>query len=75
MMFRSLVCFEVERDDYWYVCVPGWGLQALIGVITTDLPDFIRENIQPGFRCYAKINLGEEDPLNVRFENWELPCN
>jgi len=70
--WRSLVCFELQRDDRWYVCNPSWGLHALIGIKLDEIPDFILDKAEPGMRCYAYCNLSEADPLNLFFEKWEL---
>jgi hypothetical protein len=73
LMWRSIVHFVTRIDDRWYVSVPGWGLQALVGLKIDEIPEFILGKVEDGFRCFAKVNLGEEDPLNLRFEDWETP--
>lgn len=70
--WRSLISFEVKIDDRWYVQVSGWGLHALISLHEKEVPDFIMDRAEVGVRCYAYVNLSEEDPMNLVFEKWEL---
>lgn len=39
------------------------------------MPEQIWQEAREGVRCFAKVNLGEEDPLNLRFEEWEPSDN
>lgn len=70
-MWRTLVSFEVKIDDRWYVQVPEWGLHALISLYDKNVPDFILDKAEVGMRAIAHVNLGEENPLNLVFEQWE----
>lgn len=71
-MYRSLIHFVLRQDDLWYVSLPCWGPYALIGIRHDDLPDFIQAKVEPNFRCYARSNINEENPLRLIFTDWEL---
>lgn len=70
--WRTLIHFVVREYDKWYVGLPAWGHHAIIGIEDADIPDFVRNKIEPNMRCYAHANLGEDNPYDLFFEKWEL---
>ena len=72
-----MLVFQTRIDDRWFVSLPGWSPSVLIGLPVDFLPRDILSKAEPLFRCYAKVNTGEDDPFNLIFEDWEIPelCN
>lgn len=61
-----------ERDDLWYMLVPAWDRYVAVAVRTSELPDNIRAVAHSGYRCYACVNIDEDDAFKIIFEDWEV---
>jgi hypothetical protein len=66
----------VERvdsaDQTVLVSVPGWPIEESIRLRQIDFPDGTQQKFKVGFRCYAQVNIGVENPDRLFFTQWEV---
>ena len=64
---------EVDEDPHGmlYVEVQGWQLNEVVRLRKRDIPEQLRANLAPEFRCHASVNLGAEDADSIYFSEWE----
>lgn len=71
-MWRSLVRVVANYDDSLIVVVPGWEPNVHVTINKANVPAHVRE-LEPGTRCYARVNLGAESLAELQLaEPWEL---
>lgn len=63
---------ERERGLYFYVVVPGWDPSTIIRLRMADVPQAIRDKVEPDARFHAQVNLGAENQADLFFSEWEL---
>ena len=73
--WRTLIRVEdVDEPDSpqrrLYVIVPAWDQNEVVALIMKDLPEHIRDQVKPGFRCYAEVNIGAEEEKDLYFVSW-----
>jgi hypothetical protein len=60
-----------EPSGIVYVDLPGWHSSSVVRLRLDQIPSGIRSQLTPGFRCYAKVNLGAENTDELYFKDWE----
>lgn len=69
--WRTLVRVSRVYPREILVIVPGWDTQQELRVTWDGKPPF--ENLEPGDRLHAKVNIGARFAEDVEFYDWE-PC-
>ncbi len=65
---------EVDQNlDLAFVELPGWHSPAVIRLKMKYLPEQLRRELGPDYRCYARANLGAEETHELFFTHWETP--
>lgn len=70
-MWRTLIRVEYLGNDKVGVIIPGWDPKQIVPIKWDDIPEYVRAHIQPGYRCYAFINIGAKNLEQLRFIDWE----
>lgn len=65
------VCDVDHADGFFHVILPGWDSRAKVRLDLEEVPDEIRELVEPGKRFHAKVNIGAESKSDLHFEDWE----
>lgn len=55
-----------------FVIVPAWNTTEAIRLRLKDIDDKYHSIFVPGFRCFARVNLGADNSDNLFFTNWEF---
>lgn len=75
--WRTLVRIEdidsSISDDNPYIefVLPTWDRNRVIRMPKNDFPKELHAKLEPGYRCYAKVNTGAEQPEDLYFD-WEV---
>lgn len=72
-LWRALVRVHHTDERYAWVIVPGWNHRVEVPIELDSIPAYVRENMVPDYRCYAKVNIGAEKKSDLVFKEWELP--
>ncbi len=72
-LWRALVRVEevFPNSQTALVIVPEWNIKKRIAISTKDIPDNIRKNFAPDYRCFAMVNTDAKHSSDLIFENWE----
>jgi len=71
--WRTLVRIDdVETNLNVYVIVPGWNSQEAIALNMNNLPDKLQKCIKPEMRLFVRVNIGNENPNELFFKDWEF---
>ena len=73
-LWRTQIVVETDADadGLFTVSLPAWQRDDHVGVSLAQLSDEMGSYIRKGFRCFARANIGTDDPAALRIENWEL---
>jgi len=77
--WRTLVRVESvatsSKPALFYVAIPGWDSKEIIRLPLDLVPYGRRRLIEPGFRFFASVNKGAEQPDALFFTKFEFPSN
>ena len=63
-----------SRPALFYVAISGWDSKEIIRLPLDLIPYGRRKLIKPGFRFFANVNKGAEQPEALFFTNFEFPA-
>ncbi len=58
-------------DDTVTVLAQSWHIDKHITTRLSAVPAHIRNRLEPGYRCHAKVNSGADKVEDLIFVNWE----
>lgn len=72
--WRTLIrVVELNRETKsLYIVLPFWNSTEVIRLPMEIIPIPFQANLEPGFRFYAKVNLGSDEQNDLYFEDFEL---
>lgn len=72
--YRQLIrIVSVNKEKgYCHVIVPGWDLDVEILLELKDIPEEIRDEIEPGQRYHVRVNIGASQIEDLMFSGWEI---
>ena len=70
---QVLVVQVGTRSGLFLIEVPAAQHGRRVWISAKDLPEEIRAVLRPGFRLFARVNLGAKRTEDLRFSEWELP--
>jgi hypothetical protein len=62
-----------SKPALFYVAIPGWDSKEIVRLPLDLIPYRRRRLIKPGFRFFASVNKGAEQPEALFFNNFEFP--
>ena len=62
-----------SKPALFYVAIPGWDSKEIIRLPLDLVPYRRRRLIEPGFRFFASVNKGAEQPEALFFTKFEFP--
>ncbi|MGA2989586.1 MAG: hypothetical protein ABSD88_03845 [Candidatus Korobacteraceae bacterium] len=62
-----------SKPALFYVAIPGWDSKEIIRLPLDLIPYQRRTLLKPGFRFFASVNKGAEQPEALFFTNFEFP--
>ena len=73
-LWRTQIVVEsdIGSRGLFTVSLPAWQCDDLVTVSAAELTDEMRSYIRKGFRCFARANIGTDDPTALRIEGWGL---
>ena len=57
--------------DCCHVVVPAWNPHHAVKLCFSDVPHRIRQNMRPGTRLHAQVNIGAGSFEDLHFDEWE----
>jgi CheY-like chemotaxis protein len=70
--WRTLIRIDDIKAKNLYIIIPGWNSQQVIALNMNNLPIGLQKKVKPDMRCFAKVNIGNDNPNELFIKDWEF---